>query len=868
MARYLDETSLIEATKSKRRNIKVKVQIDWFGDGQFDEIESADDEFLKLNIDKEAEGDLGISVRDQGTLVLDNSNGDYSPKNIASRFNVETSEDTWEFNVIPNRFCLISVSINGSDYFPYFSGIITNISPQYGNSKVSLTIDDQLSLLQNYTCDDKLYYREPAKEVIKDLLEDTQIIYSDENVDAITEEKTIRITKNFGNNTSIFNAIQEISQLAWGKFYIINNEFHFVDFSSYDVANESVVEEISESEILSIDEEFNSKELYNEVSFKANPLRRQGTTDNKHIIWSGPEGSEEITETYLGSDIATDDWLQLVDDEDNPTQNVPIVEGEVTVTFFEKEYILGEGLDDIDEENGKIKFTNNEEYPKPDDNTEFEVNYAYYILILQPNQEKTFYADLEHPSINIESVNKYLKVQATDLSTDEKYETGDESINFDDINIQGDFSGSTQVEYSDKKTLPSDAEEITLNFGYYKDWAHSEWYILPFKFKEKVTRETKIELLVFDSSDNITNEYVLYSGDSENKRKIKCDTESLYSDDEKIQLKVSHINSSSSDNSGLDLENIKANVFTKKTDDDGNRINNIDVSQNVYSNHERVELIFKNNSDNEVRIFSEYNGQEHDVLILTGNPLVQTRKFNINEIDDEAKKEFPLINQKLEIENNLYQEEDDIKRIADFLLYNYSTPKTKLDIQIKGLIHLELLDKIKVNREESDIDNEFLVWGIEDNFDDNGNWEQNLNLKQAETSEWIYDEEGLSSIIDNPNTTPSEVSDNPDNVENLSLGIVPINTDNSAYPAIEVTYEMNDSDIRLVNVYYRKVGDSEWKLFERTREEISIIDEITSSGNYEVAVLSENYEGMSGDIDNSPNDTIEYLADSLNINNF
>ena len=149
MARFLDDQTFIDACRDANRNVKMKIAIDWFGTGDFEEIEYSEDELLKLSLDRELEGDSGKAITDQGTLVLDNSNNDYSPKSIASRFNIDIGGGTYQFNVIPNRLVLIQLSVNGSDYKLYYAGIITNIEPNHDNSRVSITIEDSLKQLEN-----------------------------------------------------------------------------------------------------------------------------------------------------------------------------------------------------------------------------------------------------------------------------------------------------------------------------------------------------------------------------------------------------------------------------------------------------------------------------------------------------------------------------------------------------------------------------------------------------------------------------------------------------------------------------------------------------------------------------------------------
>jgi len=69
LARFLGNQDFIQACREDNRKVDLKVWIDWFGDGQLDTIESADDEIIKLDISRELEGEVSQAILDQGTLV-------------------------------------------------------------------------------------------------------------------------------------------------------------------------------------------------------------------------------------------------------------------------------------------------------------------------------------------------------------------------------------------------------------------------------------------------------------------------------------------------------------------------------------------------------------------------------------------------------------------------------------------------------------------------------------------------------------------------------------------------------------------------------------------------------------------------------
>ena len=856
MARYLNKADLLDDCRKNNRKVDVKVEINWHGgeEGSFDEIESVDDDFLNLRINRQVEGDLGKSIRDIGILELDNSNGDYSPKNLASRFNFSENE-LINYNIVPNRYALVSLSINGSDYFPYFSGYVTRIVPNFNDSKVSIDIDDPMSVLQHSDPPDKLYNNVRADSVIEEMLKDTPIFNYD--IPNISD----RITYNFKSLNNRYEVLQMIAEMVWGYFYTSDNVFYFKKASEL---KNNIIEEIDgEDDVFQIKEDFNSDDLYTHIQIESEPYFKQ----NQRVVWTGAEDENDITEIYSGSDISNYE-LQLVytpsgSTTQQPTNNVPIVPHSVTVEFGEQEYTEGFGITEVDYNTGLIKFDS--DFPMPTDVEEVSVTYSYYMNILAPGQTRTIYADLDHPTFNVpkitgEGVSGYsLAVKTTEGQT---IETDSEVQGFSDIELEEGTGASPREAWITIDTSDEDIKDFQLEFDYIK-YSYTDWAILP------VTESRRNDL---DVELYINGEYIetLYNkrGNVRNERTISTDWINA-EHEQQIEIRFLFTFLGEDTKSACFVENLNANIRRRWEEGQEDRSGSVSVYQKTYDDMKRVKLIFANQGNEQVVLRSVYNGRERDTLLLLGEPLEQPKHFNINKIDDDADIAFRGRGSKLEIRNNLFRSEGRMKRIADFLSHHYSTPKSKLNINMNGLIHLELFDRIYLTQEHRDIDNEFIIYGLEDIFNENGRWEQNIQLQQAEKSAWEYQEDGTPVIVVDGSTVPTDDEDavsSPTSVSNLNLDIIPLKTDDdSSFPAIKATYNMDETTTRIANIYYRSLPDGEWRLYERTFLNESIIDEIRSTGEYEIKVQSESHDGILEDFEDSPSATIEYLIDELNI---
>lgn len=886
MARYTEETDLIEACKNTYRKVDIKVEIDWFGEYEqkdgydFDEILSADDEFLKLDIRRRLEGDVGVSIRDQATLVLDNSQGDYWPKNEESRFN-EIEDELVNYNVVPNRIVIISLSINGGDYYPYYTGFVSRIVPQ-GN-KVSIEIEDPMAVLKQISPPDRIYYDTLAEDIIRDLLDKTPI--KEYNIQSTKNRK---ITYNFNEFDNIFNALQKIAEMVWGYFYTSNNTFYFKTRISPDFTETDIVETLSDDRFFSVQEEYSSNDLYTNIAINSEPLHKL----ERQAIWTGSQEDSEITEVYYGDDLDGDE-LQLThtledSTESEPTQNVPIVEGSVIVEFADRVYRVDSGLDNVDYEKGIIYFTDSEEYPLPEQYHELDVTYTYYIRTLAPGQEKTIEAILDDPALDIvdmvdNDIEDYgLVARDKDGVVLEDNSFDDWIGSFPSWDAEGrDYQEQAHVDEHDTDAtfdvkediieidITDDTKEINISCKangacWYKDsflgitdWKRRYWRL---EVDLLIDGEVEKNLFTRDGKGNfetkkMTSEKIDVSDADKVEVRFK---RFLYSDG--IDGYSGHTDSGSAFN----ISDVKATIYEEWVEDDGDRTDKLDFSQEVVDNQTKVILKFRNDSEDEIILSSEYRGEDQGNLILLGEPLVVTDSYSVEEVDEDVDESFRFRGQSLSIQNDMYKNQDRMQELAAFLLNNYSTPRSIVEVDTKGLIHLELFDKVEVDQQERDIDKEFYIYEISDKFDTTGNWEQTLILRQADESEWQWDNSG-GAYISGRHSTSTDNRVEPPQIQDLEISLTERETDEGAYPVIRVDYDLNDKRIRFANIYYRKTNEDDWTFYQRTEEDSCIIDVLTSSGDYKIKVQSESHTRTKADFDEAPTDTLTYKLDEINL---
>lgn len=852
MARFLDDQTFINACKEPNRNIKMKVAIDWFNTGDFEELEYSDDELIKLTIDRELEGDIGTSIMDKGTLVLDNSNGDFDPKSIASRFNIEISESEYEFNVIPDRAFAVLLSVNGSDYKKYYTGQISSIEPNYDNSRVSLTIDDYMKGLQNTPAPDHLFVEEPTINVIETLLEVTPIDFNPNLID----DTSNLITYNFYDEGSVYDALLKLAEVVWGRFFVIEDELRFINLQNLDPLEQPLIDTIEDNDILSgYNELLSAENLYTDISMKSKPFLRQTTTDKPLIIWTGAEKEASVVENYSVSDLSGN-TLQLTYTPDNsfdpqPTNRVPIIGGSLTVTFGDTKYRVGNGIDSINSQTGLITFTNDGTYPLPD--SDMEISYSYYLLTIPPNQSKTIIAEYENPSIDVQSIKEHIKFEDTVDYTDVEYRAYKE-------NIGQIYLGSSGSETSSSVTVSSNATTVRVSGSiWHKNADYKYFWDRGTDFK---SASSYVDIIV-DGSVEYSDK--IRGGSHGGTTTFKTDRIPIYpNSDVAVRLRF---NGSGEKYHYSRMSNITLNIGETVVEPSGNEEPDILVEQIDYDNKRASELIFTNNTSNEVSMYSTYKGEEVDNIYLLGVPIKQreqpftSREVIAEEEEDDILIPFDLSGKTMEIQNDLFVNQKRLDKTTSFLLDYYSRPRSVINMKIRARGHIDLMDKVSVSRAEADIDNDFLINVISDEFTKEGEWNQTLELRQAVSSDWTYDDTGGTSIISptSPNTTDRE---RPPVVTNLSLSLTKRDVGDSGYPAMSVNFDSNRFT-RYHRIYIKRVLSSDWELVNTIEENSYILDSIFAKGDYDIKIVSVGYNGLTSEFDTSPTETISYSGSQI-----
>ena len=849
MARFLENTDFVQACREENRKIDLKVWIDWFGDGQLDELTSADDEVLKLDLSRELEGDVGQAILDQGTLVLDNSNNDYSPKSLASRFNVDLG-GSYEFNLIPNRNVMIDLSVNGSDYAHYYSGVITNIEPNYDNSKVSITIEDEMLALDNYSAPDHLFIEQNAKDVIQFLLETTTIDYDPTLIDDIDYQ----ITYNFYEEGSVFNALNLIAEMVWGKFFVIEDKLRFINFKEFEQPNQEIAETITDRQFMDsgYGEIFSSQDLYTTVELDSNPL--QYTSEELQMIWTGSEKQSRVTEEYLGSDIAGEQ-LQLTHTVDNvveePTNNVPIATNSLTVSFGDRTYVtnygMTSGIESVDWDTGLITFKNTAEFPLPSSNQTVTVNYNFFVLTIPPRKsdgtpyEKEIIAEFENPSTDVQDIEDYIKFEATNLDYEVTY------ASYRDY-ISGLKRGSAGTYQSGSITLSDNASTIQLsgrlrvkNADYKWSWgrgtdkknATAEVYVVQNGSRVK---SIKRYTTGWNTTSYSSGKIPVNPGDEINLEVVFDGTGEKYSE--------------------VQLYTVTANVGETIVDEVTEEVHNVRVEQYDFPDKRKTRLTFINDSDTEVSVYSEYQGKDIDNIYLLGKPLKRTNPKHVEKTNEDANSSFAYMGKTLSIQNDLYQNQTRMMETVDFLLDYYSTPRSVLNIEIKGLGHIDLMDKVAIDRAEADIDNDFFIKTIEESFTEEGEWVQNLELFQADSSTWEYKSEGINSIVTDNESTDVTPNDRPPSVGNLNVTVTTLDEEGDSFPALDINYT-GSRHARIYTIYLKR-GSGGFEEITRTTDESYKYSRPLKSGNYTVKVVSENYDGISEEFSTAPEFDFSY----------
>lgn len=641
------DQSIIDKIESKNFTPQLEQYIDWDGDNVFEETDNITDYLLSATITKKLEGNIGINTYDDATVTVDNSEENFSPKNLNGK---------WSGNVVPERYSEIYAGIKGNTV-NIFGGYIKSIKPKHKNAKASIKLKDNIDKLKDTKCPDKFYNNEQIDGIVKDFLNIADVYYTSSSIDIIP----LTINENFvGKN--MWQAIQSLANSVWARVFIEDGTFYFRTRLSPEYDNitfptqRDAVYTFGESDNYEIKEKYTSKDIYNEVNVVSKPLIKQ----DRQSIWTGAKKESTIQKSMSGSDI-TNSVLQLSQDK------LPIIEGKLSIINISAEpdvlYTVDEGNITVNYNTGEVTFTSD----TPTDSSVLRVKYDYGFKRILPNKTRSFIANLDYYSSDVEQLN----ILAREYDTEEN-------------------------------------EELNVSFS--------------------------------------------------------NDTADIY------------------------------------------------VYQEVL-NGKRVKFEIINNTSTEVELYGYSSSKEEteNNMLLFGSPFIRT---NVIDITKKIQDSVDVYDKKTmsTVRNDYIPNEEQAKRLVDYLLYQYSTPMSMLEIEVDGLPHLQLMDVIHIDKPKRDIDNDFVIMEIKHKFKKDGTWYTTYKLRQAHPSDWVYDGNGfIGGGTDGGGGNDFEA---PNKITNITTTIIKANRQGNN--RIAVSWDKSNAlDLDYYNIYRKHIDDTTFKFIKR-----------------------------------------------------
>ncbi|MTI61960.1 MAG: hypothetical protein FH762_18615 [Firmicutes bacterium] len=824
------DSGFLERLESDNYKIKLKQQVDWDKDGAFNENEDISDYIKSVTISKKLEGDLGVNVVDTATVILDNSNEDFSPKNLSGKF---------AGNVVPNSFSEIRAGIADNtlaeNEILLFDGYVQEIKPSFNKYEATLKMKDYISILQNEECPDKFYYNYLREEIIKEWLDIVGINYTDNTID----RTTTTISDSF-EDKNMWDAIQDLAKSIWADVYIENGTFYFKTRISpnYDgeqaaVYTFSTDNEAYDENIFEITEEYKSTNLYNQVKLTSQPLIKQA----RQAIWTGAEEETEIQEEYSGSDIV---WsndkqryeLQLTyvpegETTEQATKNTPIIPGSISVYDINTDtnYVLNGGLASSDYDNGVIAFEAAHGELGIADTDTLRVKYQFYFNKLAPHGIREFIIRLDDPAVNIEPLNLLAKFSDTN-----------KRIDYSAIKKEFTLTGTTEKKVYWRKNQFVDWELVTIRKKNKVDVKDSGQLLIStarnYTIKTTISgeekllwlRKSKMTIQVIDPNGNV----ILTKQTTKNWYELRNALNVNY-------IVITHSDIPEPDNVSLGFE------------------------QKIYEDQKNVKVKITNKTDRPIELYGYLKNREDtkNTPILVGEPLQRSNVLEITEADQPSIEAYGKYEMS-DIELDYISSETELKKLAKYLLYQYSTPKSVLTIKTKPLPFLELMDKVHVHQKNRDIDNDFFIKEIKHVFK-NGKWEMELKLEQAQASNWEYTADGNPALNGINNGEPSDFI-TLSKVTGVNALLLKASVKGSR---VEISWNNSSQyDLNHYNIYRKTAEESTYTIIDsvdyRTNSYIDTTVEYGNEYSYRVSIVDNN--GNEAEL--SDEDTVEIVAGS------
>lgn len=822
MVKPISQTLLDNLTKDSRK-IDLTQTIDWLGDNSFSF--NIKDDILSSSIDIKSEGELNNVILDKATTTVNNTNGNYSPKNMLG---------DWSGNVVPYRKTKIYVG-DGNENIEVFSGMIEGINPNFNTNKVSLSTGDMLSILKREKCPDKFYVDTYKEVIIKEWLNELNMSYTVDTIDD-THEK---ISYSFSGMT-YFEGLKLIAESVWGSFYFADGVFYFRVKKEYEQPDEITHNFYTYGEndnVIKISEKYDNNQLYNEVEVISNPLTIQSETP----VWTGfsTKVENEVVKTY--ADIDINNVLNLEE-----TEHLPINENSLSVEDdMGHIYTIGNGgITEIDYSNGLITFAEGHS-----EKIGFlYVRYSYNPVIVLPNSTKTFTVEFENPVAELFAPTYNAKISDAEYESDMRRDEITEAR----TNTGSDYTFNTTMS-------PNLLYQVRVNLRVQADM--DDWHGWhSWEYNHYYSKEAKVNLYyrkIGDSNWTLLKRF---------QKKQELENKSFSTDyydwtyvkelpvyENGYEFKVEMVSSR------YPILSASCTSISKTYDHNVQEIDNasIEYSYNLHENRKQVTLILTNNTVHSALFYGVHEGKNTNLYFM-GKPFIHMKNYKIVKTNQDSINAFG-VKSRLTIKNDLICDGDidskdqdnqtKIDFLSEYLIDKYSTPHSYLSVESVGLPHLELNDKVYVYQKERNIDNEFLIKGIKHKFN-NGEWTTTYELMQDKMSSWTYT--GGSGSIDN-DIKPKPIDNNPPVVPYIDTTLLQASYEGNNRVKIQWG-AVNEPDIHGYRIYRKEDNENFWSAISTVdKSTIQYIDSsVLYDKTYNYQIRAYDLQDNESDINNSP----------------
>ncbi|MGV9141414.1 MAG: fibronectin type III domain-containing protein, partial [Promethearchaeota archaeon] len=269
----------------------------------------------------------------------------------------------------------------------------------------------------------------------------------------------------------------------------------------------------------------------------------------------------------------------------------------------------------------------------------------------------------------------------------------------------------------------------------------------------------------------------------------------------------------------------------------------VDSNLKVFADKRTLNVDIENKSDEEIILkgYVRDEEDEEDNMIIMGEPFKRTdpykfKKPNKNSVEEFGLEPMPTIDNEF-----LPANQEKINELGSYLLDNYSMPKTILEIKTKPLPQLEIYDKVKVEQDERDIDDEFFIKEIKHNFNKDGFWDMDLVLEQARKSDWEWEDDGTPVL--GGGGDEEDKYEKPSAVTGLKVSLRKASKDGSN--KIKLSWDDHSgSKLDHYNVYRKGEDESKFSIVDSVHKNTNFYEDTSitygEEYSYRVSVVDEN----------------------------